>query len=347
MAAINYMSIEDQIEKLKSQNLTFFDVDSAKKYLEIYGYSNIIKSYREPYVITSNGKKLFRSGVSFEQVCSLYILDKNLRIAVMAAMLDLEEYIKEITANVIAQSFGTHQDQYLKYRNYQNKRKRIRRFSLPGILDTLKNTLDTDKEPIHHYMEKYGMVPPWILFKSIYFSTIVNYIDLLKTPEQAKIVHQIYNLDDQLSEEAQIKLMMDTLFVALEYRNIAAHGGRIYNYQCKREIPAASFRADSSGKGFAQLLQPLRFLNYTAPVTYLDSVLNREINRHCQKFPNDITYLGQIFNVNITAHNLVWVSQKSKIYHSTQHCSGMKNAQEMDLEKAINLGFSKCHKCCQ
>ena len=152
MAAINYMSIEDQIEKLKSQNLTFFDVDSAKKYLEIYGYSNIIKSYREPYVITSNGKKLFRSGVSFEQVCSLYILDKNLRIAVMAAMLDLEEYIKEITANVIAQSFGTHQDQYLKYRNYQNKRKRIRRFSLPGILDTLKNTLDTDKEPIHHYM---------------------------------------------------------------------------------------------------------------------------------------------------------------------------------------------------
>lgn len=56
----------------------------------------------------------------------------------MAAMLDLEEYFKEVTANVVAQSFGTHQDQYLEYRNYQNKRKTKYRFSLPGILDTLK-----------------------------------------------------------------------------------------------------------------------------------------------------------------------------------------------------------------
>lgn len=159
MDAINYMSIDDQIEKLKSQNMTFFDVDSAKMLLARFGYSNIIKSYRDPYVIVSNEKKTFRSGVSFEQVYSLYLFDKNLRTAVMATMLDLEEYIKEITANIVAQSFGTHQDQYLQYRNYQNKRKTKYRFSLPGLLDTLKKTLETDKEPIHHYMEKYGMVP--------------------------------------------------------------------------------------------------------------------------------------------------------------------------------------------
>ena len=118
----------------------------------------------------------------------------------MAAMLDLEEYFKEVTANVVAQSFGTHQDQYLEYRNYQNKRKTKYRFSLPGILDTLKKTLDTDKEPIHHYIEKYGTVPPWILFKSVYFSTIVNYIDQLKACERRKMVQRIYNLDS-ISED--------------------------------------------------------------------------------------------------------------------------------------------------
>ena len=42
MDAINYMSIDDQIEKLKSQNMTFFDVDSAKMLLARFGYSNII-----------------------------------------------------------------------------------------------------------------------------------------------------------------------------------------------------------------------------------------------------------------------------------------------------------------
>lgn len=343
MAAIDFMEIDAQIEKLKSQNLTFFDVDLAKKCLTLFGYSNIIKSYRDPYVIVADGKKTYRSGVSFEQIYSLYLFDKNLRIAVMAAMLDLEEYIKEITANVVAQSFGTHQDQYLQYRNYQNKKKTKYRFSLPGILDSLKKTLETDKEPIHHYMEKYGMVPPWILFKSVYFSTIVNYIDRLKAPEQKMIVHQLYDLDERLSEDGQIRLMMDTLFIALEYRNMAAHGGRIYNYQCKRQVPHSP--SSSTGKGFCQLLQLLDLLNYDAPVKYLSSVLNQEINRHCKLFPQDTTYLGQILNINITSRNIVWVSGKSKIYHLTQHCSGMKNAVEMDLEEAQKLGYTKCNKC--
>ena len=108
------------------------------------------------------------------------MLDKNLRNAVMAAMQDLEEHIKEATADVIASSFGTHQDEYLKFRNYRNKKKRQKRFSLPSILDTMARTLDTDKNPIAHYRNEHGIVPPWILFKSLYFSTIVNFIDLLK-----------------------------------------------------------------------------------------------------------------------------------------------------------------------
>lgn len=71
----------------------------------------------------------------------------------MASMQDLEEHIKEIAANVIAQSFGVDPSSYLQYRNYQNKRKRKERFSLNGILHTMNEALTTDKEPIHHYME--------------------------------------------------------------------------------------------------------------------------------------------------------------------------------------------------
>mgnify|MGYP000294866302 FL=1 len=42
MSIIQYADIERQIEKLKSQNLTFKNVNYAKKYLELFGYSNII-----------------------------------------------------------------------------------------------------------------------------------------------------------------------------------------------------------------------------------------------------------------------------------------------------------------
>ncbi len=88
-----------------------------------------------------------------------------MRNSVIAAMLDLEEHIKEAAADVIAKSFDVNQNDYLLYKNYQNKRKYKSRFTLSGVLKTLTNTLETDKEPIHHYQTKYGIVPPWILFK--------------------------------------------------------------------------------------------------------------------------------------------------------------------------------------
>lgn len=138
MRKIEYTTAEQQIEKLKSQNLIILDEEHARLSLQAFGYTNLIKGYREPYIIRSNGIISYRMGVTFEQICSLYILDKNLRNAVMASMQDLEEYIKEAAADVVAKSFGTHQDDYLKYRNYQNKTKRKYRFSLPGILDVMK-----------------------------------------------------------------------------------------------------------------------------------------------------------------------------------------------------------------
>lgn len=343
MSTLTYASVDQQIEKLKQQNLIISDEAYVKKILEIYGYSNVVKSYRDPYVITSNNKKLFRSDVSFNQLFSLYTLDKNLRIAVMAAMLDLEEYIKEATADVIAQSFGTHQNDYLQYRNYQNKRKYKSRFTLSGILNTLRNTLETDKEPIHHYQVKYGSVPPWILFKSVYFSTMINLIDQLKAPQQAAMVKKLYVSHLSLAEAEKVKLMMDTLFVALEYRNIAAHGGRIYNYQCNRDLNFSG--SETLSKGFSTLLHLLNLMDYQAPFQYLNQVLNREINRHCNAFPQDITYLAQILNINITSHQIVWVSDTSNKYHANQHCSGLKNARQMDLEEAHQAGLIQCKKC--
>ena len=346
MSTIKYATVDQQIEKLKSQNLIIKNEKIAKQCLNSFGYSSIIKSYRDPYVIISEDKKTYRTGVSFEQIYSLYILDKNLRIAVMASMLDLEEHIKEITANIIANTFGTHQDDYLQYKNYQNKYKYKERFRLGGILDSLRKTLETDKEPIYHYMNKYGMVPPWILFKSVYFSTIVNFIDQLKAPEQRMMVNKMYDIADDSSIDSHVKLLMDTLYVALEYRNIAAHGGRIYNYKCKRELSFAE-NPDIFSEGFCLLLRLLNLLKYQGPYNYLESVLNRELNRHCNAFPQDTTYLGQILNINISSHQVVWTSPKSNKYHSHRYCSGLKHAKETDLEEALKLGLEKCKKCCK
>lgn len=303
MDEINYTPPTEQIEKLRSQNMIILNEDFAKEQLQQCGYSNLIKSYRDPYTLVSNGRKIYRSGITFEQVLSLYTLDKNLRNAVMSAMLDLEEHIKEAAADVVASSFGVHQNRYLQFRNYRDKSKRKRRFSLAGILETMQKTLKTDKNPIFHYSSVHGIVPPWILFKSIYFSS-------------------------------------------LEYRNLAAHGGRIYNYECKNKLRVIQ-NTNSNFHGFSLLLLLLSFFKYSSPFEILNDALTKELNRHCNLFPEDITYLGQILNVNITISNNVWVTGRSKKYHRDKHCSGILNAKSIDVKAAETQGYTPCKKCCK
>lgn len=347
--SISYSTIDQQIKKLKSQNLIINDEQIARDSLRLFGYSNLIKSYREPYVIISGDKKIYRSGVSFDQLCSLYTLDKNIRNNVMAAMLDLEEHIKESAADIVAQSFGVHQEQYLMYRNYQNKKKHKYRFSLPGILDVMKKALDTDKDPIHHYQTEHGIVPPWILFKSIYFSTIANFIDLFKSEEQEKLVKVLYDTENiSLSLDAIRKLMMDTLYICLEYRNLSAHGGRVYNYKCKSQLRTDEIfgkAATSTLSGFSQLLTLLSLFIYQRPFLALQSTLEQEVSRHCEQFPQDVTYLGQVLNMNIVPRHVVWISENSNKYHLHKHCSGMKDAIEVELEEAEKHGYIPCKKC--
>lgn len=349
MDNFDYTTVEEQITKLKSQNLLIDNEALAKTALTIYGYSNLIKSYREPYTIIIDGKKQYRTGVTFEQLYSLYLLDKNLRNAVMASMLDLEEHIKATAAEVVAKSFGTHPDEYLNFRNYSNRRKRKERFSLTGILETIKKTLNTGKDPIYHYKTVHDIVPPWILFKNIYFSTIVNFVDQFKTQQKNEMINSLYDLDNlHLSEESGRMLMMDTLFICLEYRNTAAHGGRTYNYQCDNKLRTVNIfgiEPDSIVSGFGQFLFLLSLFRYKNPFLHLDSVLSSEVNRHCKQFPQDVTYLGQILNMNITAQEVVWISANSNKYHSNQHCSGMNDAVKTPFTEAKDRGYVPCKKC--
>ena len=349
MDNILYTTPKQQIEKLKSQNLIIDNEAAAISALATYGYSNLIKSYREPYIVSSDTSTTYRSGTTFNQIFSLYMLDKNVRNAIIAAMLDLEEHIKEQASDVIADSFGTHQNDYLLYRNYRNKKKTKARFTLGGILNTMQKTLNTDKDPIHHYNKVHGIVPPWILFKSVYFSTIINFIDLFKISEQEKMVHRLYDISALgISENQGRKLMMDTLFLSLDYRNLAAHGGRIYNHSSNKTLRLNEIFSNSSQytfTGFSLLLFALNSLNYKIPFNHVNTVMYKQVSRHCREYPKDVTYLGQILNVDIKPKHIVFITNKSDKYHSNPHCSGIKNAHKIDYNEAITKGYKPCKRC--
>lgn len=346
---ISYATIDEQIQKLKAQNLIIHDEVFAREKLQLCGYSNLIKNYRSPYVITSDSGISYRSGVTFEQIYSLYLLDKNLRNSVMAAMQDFEEVLKAASAEEIAKAFGTHEDDYLQFNNYRNKKKRLYRFSLNGILEKIKNALETDKDPIRHYRTQHNIVPPWILFKSLYFSTIVNFINLFKIEQQNNLYCDLFKTSNNiLAENSSRILLVDTLYLCLEYRNRAAHGERIYDYTPSCTVRHQDIFSDVSmnSHGFSQLLFLMSLLKYDGPYLRLKNTLNNELDRHCGLFPQDVTYLGQVLNIDIIHRRIVFVTGSSKKFHRIPHCSGIKNARVMEFDDAIANGYLPCKRCC-
>ena len=301
---LRYSDVDHQIEKLKNQNLIIEDEQFAKDILATCGYSSLIKSYRLPYIVYEDGVLKYRDGVSFNQIYSLYTFDKNLRGAVISAMLDLEEHVKATSAEVLAEHFGAKSEDYLNYKNYKNKRKRKAQFTLSGILEKFKKVLETEKGPIANCRTKHGDVQPWILFRGVYFSTIVNFIDQFKVPEQDSLVEKLYDTSSFDSSPQSLRfLMMDSLFIAMEYRNLAAHGGRIYDYSAESRFRMEEIFNNPAAyevSGFSLLLVVLDLFKYKGPYQRIDYTLTEEINRHCNQFPEDVTYLGKIMNINIT-----------------------------------------------
>lgn len=354
--AITYSTAEEQIELLVDKGLSFDNKELAKYNLNRYGYYNIINSYKKPYQIVQDGKKVYVPGVTFEQIFSMFTLDHNLRNSIMASMLDLEEYLRAATAEIIARNFGTNHNDYLQFKNYRDRSSKNTRFSLNGVLGTLRNNAASDKDPIKYYRETYNCIPPWILLKGTYFSTLVNFIKCLKNTQKQQLVRMLLGISENYNlPEGIIDLVQILLFGCLSYRNTAAHGGRIYNFQSPsfnnlvvseeiiNNFPSLHGINDSSGVN--QLVQLLTILAYDHPRAVIHSSINQEVNRHLKIYPSDIDRLSSVIGVQIVQTQYFWINENSHIYHSVPTCSGMSHPKKINISSLDKNKYCPCKRC--
>ena len=355
---IDYTTIQQQIDLLKEKELIFENEENAKLVLERYGYYNIINSYKEPYQIFIDGKRKYISCTTFEQIYSIFTLDHNLRNSIMASMLELEECLRSATAEVIASSFGTDHNIYLNFRNFRDRHSANPKFSLNGILGTLRNNAASDKDPIKYYREKYGIVPPWILLKGTYFSTLINLIKCLKNEQKQYLIKLLLHIptDVDVSNEL-ISLFQTTLFICLDYRNTAAHGGRIYNFHSRyiNDLKISDkiisifpkLNEAKSASGMSLLLLLLNIFKNKQPNAIIKTSLNKQLNRHLSKYPKDIDVLSQSIQISIKSEPYVWINEKTHTFHNNEYCSGMLHAQKVryaTISKSIYFPCKRCFK---
>ncbi len=355
---MKYTTIEQQIAALESKGLIFDNRKIAEVVLQRYGYYSIINSYKEPYQVRTDGIKNISEGrgTTFEQIYSIFLLDHNLRNSIMAAMLELEECLRAATADVLAESFGVKHSDYLKFRNFRDRYCANPKFTLNAILGTLHNNTCSDKDPIKYYREHHGIIPPWILLKGTYFSTLINLIKYLKKNEKQKLMRIVLDVPESTEISDDLTTLFQTvLFMCLDYRNAAAHGGRIYNLESKyiaainiTENVVSAFPVLENAKtltGIHLLIVLISVFKDKQSNRIISKALNEQVNRHLQKYSNDIDILSDCIGISIKSVNYVWINQKTKIFHSSNSCSGMINAKRKAVDEIDLSVYTPCRRC--
>lgn len=313
-----FKTVEEQIEILKSRNLMFLNEEGAKENLKRYGYYEIINGYKKPFLKNENDDDLgYKDGISFEHIFNLYLLDKNLRLDVLYSISFFEQNLKQAISNSISHKISEQQELYINPTIYNsgihNERTRLLRM--------MERLTQEDTQPIKHYREKHQNIPPWILLKRFTLGQTIMLFRLISDPLIKEEIIALMlgiksNLLSQLDKTFKIKQAFgDMLQLILDYRNLAAHDGRIYDHRSNKHplsmtdfiyqeisISNYEFRHGKYRSSLGILIRILNLFDNPDPHTNLMVRVSVDMEKYLEKFPQDKDFLIQSSEVNVVPY---------------------------------------------
>lgn len=217
-----YKSNEDLINYLEEKGIIINDKSKAISIIERYSYYNVVNSYK---IIFKDKNNNYIKNVSFEEIYSLYEFDKNLRYIMLKYALEVETVIKALLANTLACKYGL--KNYININNLdESANKLIKDKIINKIDEEIKRNYNTHSA-ITHYKDKYGFIPPFILFKILSLGVTSSLYGLLKQSDRQQI-SKYFKISD--------KLLKQILKNLTSIRNICAHNERLYCFRDKYTI---------------------------------------------------------------------------------------------------------------
>lgn len=221
-----FITYDQQIALLKNKHLIISDEDAAKRVLAQIGYFSLIGGYKHPF--KNKTTKMYRDGVTFEDIVMLYNFDESLRRLFLRYLLMIERSIKARVAYVFCDAHGDSQAEYLKPSNYINTP--AKQTGVNRLISTLSQlaTRPTDYPYINHHQNIHHNVPLWVLINAVTFGSVSKMFGFLTQNLQSRICRE-YPLN--------IRQMDQILSVLTKYRNACAHGERLFSYTTRDDIP--------------------------------------------------------------------------------------------------------------
>lgn len=221
-----FITYQQQIALLKSKHLTVPDEKEAERILADIGYFTLIGGYKHPF--KNKTTKLYRDGVTFDDIVKLYEFDESLRRLFLRYLLMIERRIKARLAYVFCDIHGDLQQEYLNTANYTNDPRKLA--GIQRLISTLTQlaTRPTDYPYINHHQTVHHNVPLWVLMNAVTFGSASKMFGFLPQSLQSKIARD-YPLN--------IRQLDQMLSVLTKYRNACAHSERLFSYVTRDDIP--------------------------------------------------------------------------------------------------------------
>lgn len=206
------ISIENQVKNLIDLGLLVEDKSYAKKILGRISYYRLIKAYS----ITLKKDGRYISGISFEDIVSLYKFDRELRQLIFEIIEHIEVSLRAVITNYFSLKYGN-----FGYKDLSNVGKYKNRYK-EALNDLERETKRNRRSPfIKNFKDNYegGEIPLYAVIEVASFGTLSKMYKNMKNEDKSKIA-KVFNTDYHYFES----WIENFAYI----RNICAHYGRLY-----------------------------------------------------------------------------------------------------------------------
>lgn len=207
------MTIDEQVENLKSIGLIVDDEEHAKQILNDISYFRLIKAY-SLNLKQKNGN--YNEKTTFKQIVDLYLFNANFRQIIFPEIEKVEINVRCRIANYFAEQYGVLG--YLEAENFTEAE--YHREFLEDIEEEIRRN---SKAPfVRNFRENYkgGNLPIYALVEVFSFGTLSKFYKNMHNKDK-KAIAQTFGLG---------YTYIESWLESISYvRNICAHYGRLYN----------------------------------------------------------------------------------------------------------------------
>jgi len=217
-----FLSIEEQIDQLRSRGLEIADEDAARAFLARVNYARL-RPYWHPFEIPGDANHRFHPGTTFEDVVRLYEFDRALRLHVLAAIERIEIGLRTRWAYHLSEQFGP-----FGYLDPGLYRKTTRFYESLCALN--RNwARQKDHDPIlQHFDRDYAepLPPAWLACELMTFGELGHWIkNLDRSQPRLRPVFAGLKKDLGIPAGVIVSLLPHLTYV----RNLAAHHMRLWD----------------------------------------------------------------------------------------------------------------------